>query len=192
MAAADVVTFKGHRLATINPRTGKPIAPKTVKDSDLAGLKAVFDWAVVNRRMASNPAAGITLRLGKSAELRSKGFTDGEALAILKTTLQVGERRASLETRAAKRRVPWICAYSEARVGEVAQLRKCDVRKDGEHWIITITPEAGTVKTNEARSFPIHTTSSNRGSWSSSPRLPRVTCSCAPAMPAVCWGFSRA
>jgi len=156
VTAADVVAFKDHRLATINPRTDKPISPKTVKDSDLAGLKAVFDWAVVNRRMASNPAMGVTLRLGKPAKLRSKGFTDGEASAILKATLQVGEGRERPETRAAKRWVPWICAYSGARVGEVAQLRKSDVHKDGEHWIITITPEAGTVKTNEARSFPIH------------------------------------
>lgn len=155
--AADVIAFKDHRLATINPRTGKPLSPKTVKDSDLAGLKAIFDWAAVNRRMASNPAAGVTLRLGKPAKLRSKGFTDGEASAILKATLQVGEGRERPETRAAKRWVPWICAYSGARVGEIAQIRKCDVRKDGEHWTITITPEAGTVKTNEARSFPIHT-----------------------------------
>jgi integrase len=156
VTSTDVVAFKDHRLATINPRTDKPISPKTVKDSDLAGLKAVFDWAVINRRMASNPAAGVTLRLGKPAKLRSKGFTDEEASAILKATLQVGGEREFPETRAAKRWVPWICAYSGARVGEIAQLRKCDVRKDGEHWIITITPEAGTVKTNEARSFPVH------------------------------------
>ncbi len=152
----DVVAFKGHRLASINPRTGKPISPKTVKDSDLAGLKAIFDWAVANKRMASNPAAGVTLRLSKPARLRSKGLTDEEALAILKAALQVGEGRARPETRAAKRWVPWICAYSGARVGEIAQLRKSDVRKEGEHWTVTITPEAGTVKTNEARSFPIH------------------------------------
>ena len=35
----DIVGFKDHRLATINPRTGKPISAKTVKDSDLAGLE---------------------------------------------------------------------------------------------------------------------------------------------------------
>ena len=100
---------------------------------------------------------GVTLRLGKPAKLRSKGFTDEEASAILKATLRVGGERDFPETRAAKRWVPWICAYSGARGGEIAQLRKSDVRKDGEHWTITIIPEAGTVKTNEARSFPVHT-----------------------------------
>jgi integrase len=52
--------------------------------------------------------------------------------------------------------VPWLCAYTGARVGELAQLRKEDIRRDGAHWIATITPEAGTVKTNEARDVVLH------------------------------------
>lgn len=46
VTSEDIVRFKNHRLATINPRTGKAISPKTVKDSDLAGLKTIFGWAV--------------------------------------------------------------------------------------------------------------------------------------------------
>lgn len=38
----------------------------------------------------------------------------------------------------------------------LAQLRKQDLRRIGEHWVITITPEAGTVKTNEAREVVLH------------------------------------
>ena len=38
----------------------------------------------------------------------------------------------------------------------MAQLRKEDIRHDGSHWILTITPEAGTVKTNEAREVVLH------------------------------------
>lgn len=152
----DVVGFKNHRLAALNPRTGKPISAKTVKDSDLSGLKTIFGWAVVNGKMPSNPAEGVTIKLGKPRRLRSKGFSDGEAAAILKaahTLKQGGER---LKTFAAKRWVPWLCAYTGARVGEVAQLRKEDVRREGRHWVITITPEAGTVKTNEARDVVLH------------------------------------
>jgi hypothetical protein len=78
----DVVRFKDHRLATINPRTGKCISAKTVKDSDLAGLKTLFGWAVSNRKLPSSPATGITIKLGKPARLRGKGFTDAEAKAI--------------------------------------------------------------------------------------------------------------
>jgi hypothetical protein len=38
----------------------------------------------------------------------------------------------------------------------MAQLRKQNLARHGEHWVITITPEAGTVKTNEARQVVLH------------------------------------
>lgn len=153
----DVIGFKDHRLAQVNPRTGKPISPKTVKDSDLAGLKAVFDWAVTNRRIPGNPATGITLKLGKVQRKRAvKGFTDAEAEALLRHVSALPPGRERPQTHAAKRWVHWLCAYTGARVGEVAQLRKEDVREEGGQWVITITPEAGTVKTGETREVPLH------------------------------------
>jgi integrase len=152
----DVLSFKDHRLAVINPRNNRPISPKTIKDSDLAGLKTVFGWAVVNGKMASNPAEGVTIKLGQPRRLRSKGFTDAEATAILRAALYVKRGGETPGTFAAKQWVPWLCAYTGARVGELAQLRKEDVRRQAEHWVITITPEAGTVKTNEARDVVLH------------------------------------
>lgn len=41
-------------------------------------------------------------------------------------------------------------------MGELSQVRKEDVRREHGHWIIKITPEAGTVKTNEARDVVVH------------------------------------
>ena len=47
-------------------------------------------------------------------------------------------------------------AYTGARVGEITQLRKEDViQRDGAHAIM-ITPDAGTVKSGEARVVPLH------------------------------------
>jgi integrase len=152
----EILRFKDHRLATINPRNGKHISAKTVKDSDLAGLKTIFGWAVTNRRIATNPATGITIKLGKSPKLRSKGFTDEEAKAILTASTNLQRTGEQPWTFAAKRWVPWLCAYTGARVGELAQLRKQDVSLEGEHWVIRVTPEAGTVKTNEARKIVVH------------------------------------
>jgi integrase len=149
----DIVRFKDHRLASINPRTERTISAKTVKDSDLAGLKTLFGWAVWNRKLTANPVTGITIKLGKPQKLRGKGLTEVEAKAILQAALKVtGEGR----TDAARRWVPWLAAYTGARVGELAQLRKQDVTKDGEHWTIRLTPEAGTIKTNEARTVVLH------------------------------------
>ncbi|PZN92706.1 MAG: recombinase XerD [Hyphomicrobiales bacterium] len=152
----DVIRFKDHRLSCLHPRTGKPISAKTVKDSDLAGLKTVFGWAVGNRKISANPAAGITIKIGKAPKLRSKGFTDAEAKAILEVASAITLPVRPTPTEAAKRWVPWLCCYTGARVGEMAQLRQQDIRREGEHWVVTITPEAGTVKTNEARQVVLH------------------------------------
>lgn len=152
----DIISFKDARLAEINPRNGKPISPKTVKGSDIAGLKVVFDWSVANRKLAANPAADVTLKLGKTKRTRGPGFTDEEALVILNhaTSYQRGSERPT--TAAAKRWVPWLCAYTGGRVGELAQLRKHDIREEAGRWILHITPDAGTVKTDEARDVPLH------------------------------------
>jgi integrase len=152
----DILRFKDHRLTNRSARTGKPVSARTVMDGDLAGLKTIFDWAVINRRLPANPAKGINIKVGKKPKLRTKGFTDEEARAILRATLSLPPSNDMPQTRAAKRWVPWLCAYTGARVGEIAQLRKQDVGKEDGHWVIRISPEAGTVKTNEARSIPLH------------------------------------
>jgi integrase len=106
--------------------------------------------------MVANPAEGVTIKLGKPRRLSSKGFSDAEAVAILAAAWNVKRGGETPGTFAAKRWVPWLCAYTGARVGELAQLRKEDLRREGGHWIISITPEAGTVKTNEARDVVLH------------------------------------
>jgi integrase len=152
----DVVRFKDHRLAEVNPRTKRRIAPKTVKESDLAGLKSVFRWAVANKLLPSNPAEGITLKLGKPPRLRSKGHTDAEATALLAASWALRPGREQSKLTAAKKWVPWLCAHTGARLGEMVQLRKEDLRREGAWWVLRITPEAGTVKTNEAREVVLH------------------------------------
>jgi hypothetical protein len=49
------VAFKDHRLNTPSPRNGKPPSAKTVKDSDLTALKAIFGWGAANQKIPSNP-----------------------------------------------------------------------------------------------------------------------------------------
>lgn len=153
----DIIAFKDYRLASINPRTKKRISAKTVKTSDLSSLRTVFEWAVINRKIRENPAAKITVQASKSQRLRAPDFTKEEMAAILKHSDGVVLGGAGAQTKAMYRWVPWICAYTGARVGEIVQLRKQDVWQDeGGAWFITITPEAGTVKTNEAREVPLH------------------------------------
>jgi len=152
----NVIAFKDHRLSNPSPKTGKMVSAKTVKDSDLSGLKVLFGWAVTNGLLTENPAVGVTLKLGKPARLRSKSLTNDEAKAILLGACCHERGSEHPKTFAAKRWVPWLCAFTGARVGELAQLRRQDVFQRDGIWVIRITPEAGTVKTNEARAVPIH------------------------------------
>ncbi len=147
----DVIRFKDARIE-------EGVKPKTVKDNDLAGLRRVFGWAVTNRRLPSNPAQGVSIKVGRQQRLRPKGFTEAEASALLGYALgcRRTNQRQHPKTVAAKRWAPWLCAYTGARVGEILQLRKQDIRREGELWVLTITPEAGTVKTGEAREIPLH------------------------------------
>ncbi|MCW6511918.1 DUF6538 domain-containing protein [Lichenifustis flavocetrariae] len=153
---SDVVAFKDHRLSTPSKRTGKPPSAKTVKDSDLSALKTLFGWAVTNRKLGANPATGITIKLAKPQRLRPKWFTDTEAELILSAALNANLSGDAPQLKAAKRWVPWLCAFTGARVGELAQLRKEDVTQRDNYWVVRITPEAGTVKTNEAREVVLH------------------------------------
>ena len=152
----DIVAFKDHRLASIDPRTGQHVSARTVKDSDLAALKSVFGWAVRNHKLPSNPAEGITIKLGKRRKTRESGFRDEEVKALLSACIKLTRGNDRPQTYAAKRWIPWLLAYTGARVGEIAQLRKQDVQQAVDHWRIVITPEAGTVKSNEARQVPLH------------------------------------
>jgi integrase len=146
----DVRRFKDHRIAE-----GRSL--KTVKDSDIAALKSVLGWAVNNGLLKDNPAAGLKVIAPKKARMREPGFTDEEARKVLrhardlKPSAGMGAKMA-----AAKRWVPWLCAYSGARVGEIVQLRQQDVRREGGLAFIVITPEAGTVKDKKAREVPLH------------------------------------
>lgn len=156
----DIVAFKDYRLKTINPKTGKPVSAKTVKASDLTAFKSVFDWAVSNLKLPTNPASGVNVKLGKKVKVRERDFTADEirALLIAADRVLAGTARAKNQTELAKRWVPWLCAYTGARVGELVQLRKEDLMQDQESgaWVLMVTPEAGTVKGKERRDIPIH------------------------------------
>lgn len=153
----DIVAYKNMRLATINPRTKAPLSAKTVNDGDLAALKTVFGWAVSNHHLHSNPASGITIKVAKPERQRGPGYTDEEAVSILKAALAYSAADDELaKTAAAKRWAPWLCALTGARIGEVLQLRRKDVQQAASHWTITITPEAGPVKNKKRRVVPLH------------------------------------
>lgn len=132
------------------------LATKTVNENYLAALKATCNWAVINGRIEENFAKDVSIKVRKTTRLREKGFTDEEAQTILHATGGPYPPKLSDHYKSARRWVPWLCAYTGARVGEIGQLRKQDIQERKGIAGILITPEAGTVKTDIARWVPLH------------------------------------
>jgi integrase len=89
-------------------------------------------------------------------------YGEHEARKVLQATLWPPTKNMSPEGWAARRWVPWIRAYTGARVNEITQLRAEDIKqarsRDGNSliWVLKITPEAGTVKDGEEREVALH------------------------------------
>lgn len=129
-----------------------------VNDVWLRAARVAFQWAKDNRRIPSNPFEGVKVAAGNAApKVREREFQDEEWRIILKATTAPVVGRMAAHNIAARRWVPWICAYTGSRPGEVTQLRAEDFsrHKDG-YWLMRISPEAGTVKGGQARTVPLH------------------------------------
>ena len=137
--------------------TAQGIKAKTINDTNFAALRSIFKWAKQRGWLASNPAAEAKIQGRGKTITRDRYFSEQEIAAILRAAQAVkGTARENPKTTAAKRWVPWLCAYSGARVAEVIQLRKQDVRKDQAGWVMRLTPEAGGIKNNTFRDVPVH------------------------------------
>lgn len=143
-------------LLSENGARGKPRDAGTVKRNYIGALKTTLSYGVSKRKLAANVAKDVDVRVPRKPKLRERDFTEEEAGAILAATLEPADSELSEYTARARRWIPWLCAYTGARVNEISQLRGGDVTQIDGIWSIRITPEAGTVKTGEARTVPLH------------------------------------
>lgn len=155
--------FKGRPASNISPDDAhawaeglltKERSARTVNDIWCAAARVVFGWAVKTKKLSSNPFVGAGVTQPRKVRTRETDeFTPDEARLILKASLDYDDKRPF---DAARRWVPWLCAYTGARGGEMTQLRGKDFRQQNGLWVIQITPEAGTVKTGKPRTVPLH------------------------------------
>lgn len=137
--------------------------PKTVSDIYLSAVRSMLKWAVENEKLDKNVASEVRQEKPKSVYARERGYTDVEALAVLRAcqhyspkTTGENRTREHPSTTAAKRWVSILCAFTGSRISEVVQLRKTDVFKTGDIMVMRITPDAGTVKSGGYRDVPLH------------------------------------
>jgi integrase len=127
---------------------------RTVSDIWVTAARSVFAWAHTQRLIRNNPFADTSVTVPKQIRTREKEFTTREIETILKSTLAVTDTRRPFK--AACRWVPWLCAYSGSRAGEITQLRGQDVQTRDSIVVLRLTPEAGTIKTSAPRTVPLH------------------------------------
>jgi integrase len=125
------------------------LRPKTIQDAKLAPMRAILQWGVQNKLIPLNPADGISLDVRSKQGEKKRSFTDAEAKLIL--------RAALAEKDPVRKWVPWIGAYSGARVSEICQLRSEDIIQIDNIWCMKLDPEAGSLKTSGSeRIIPLH------------------------------------
>ena len=155
----QLVSFLGHENASAltaddllrwkSSMVEAGLRPKTVRDAKLAPVRAILQWGVQNQLLAENVAEKITIDVRAKQGEKKRSFTDDEGRIILRAALS--------EKDPVRRWVPWIGAYSGARVSEICQLRREDIVEIEGIWCMKVMPEAGSVKTSGSeRVIPLH------------------------------------
>jgi integrase len=148
VTAKDAVRWRDHMLT-------QGIAPKAVRDVWLAAPRSVATHMLNALRLEINPFAGVRVEGVKAwKEDDERGFDPEQALTILSATVASPSHLISTEMKAARRWVPWICAYSGARVNEITSLLPSDVQQIAKHWCFVLRPEV--TKGKRLRRVPIH------------------------------------
>ncbi|MDH4439167.1 MAG: tyrosine-type recombinase/integrase [Rhizobium sp.] len=152
VTAFDVASFCDHL------RHERQLTAKTVSGKYLACIRTLYRRGISKALVTVDPTAVTKVKVPKKIIEREQGFTDAEAKRILSCALAApsASGRTEPHTRRAFRWVPWICAYTGARGGEITQLRKGDVTTEHGIPCIRITPEGGSVKNREYRIVPLH------------------------------------
>ncbi|WP_297778512.1 site-specific integrase [uncultured Roseovarius sp.] len=164
LAAKEFEEFRGTGvIATITPREADAWKLKMLEEAKLGNrtvrnrvenVRTVVGWAMAQSfgELFANGNPFYLIELPSYTETPSdmRAFTSEEARQVL--------RAARKETNVDLRWLPWLCAYSGARINEVAQLTKADFFEvDGEPFYRLTTMGGKTLKTQSSeRRVPVH------------------------------------
>ncbi len=132
------------------------LSPKTITDKYLSAIRAALSHGVKEFDLPFNAASGLADNRPVAAPERSKGWSEEEAVQILKATFGDSTKALSEPHKRALFWMPWMLAYTGLRAAEVAQLRGRDVREEDGIPYLLINPEAGSTKSGKAWAVGVH------------------------------------
>lgn len=149
----DATRLTSSALLTWREELLKTRTAATVLGSYLFPVRALLDWLVKEGELSENVAARLDMRLARQLRSADRSFSAGHASVILEASL-VPQPGLDPTLAAARRWVPWICAYTGAAVNEITQLCRRDVRKGDGAWHFRI--QSGVGRTASRRDIPVH------------------------------------
>ncbi|MBC9880874.1 hypothetical protein G8O24_26460 [Bradyrhizobium sp. INPA01-394B] len=123
-----------------------------IKNGYLAALKAVLNCAVQQGALEVSPCANIVVKAKPRPRTREKDLTDRETYAILRASLDPQGSAVSATVAATRRWIPWILAYTGARVAEITNLTSGHIIQEAGVWGFKIEKS----KNGTPRKIPIH------------------------------------
>ncbi|WP_370693816.1 tyrosine-type recombinase/integrase [Methylobacterium sp. NEAU K] len=139
----------------VRRRDVEGISPRAINKNDLVALSSIFRWGVgraSGQLLSTNPAAGIALDEPRIIAERERTFRDGEIASILSAASAVQPDAQNPTRSSARRWCPWLAAYSGARIAELMNLHRGDIRTEGGITFMQLR----VTKTGEPRTVPLH------------------------------------
>ena len=136
ISAADVEGWIAH-LKELKLKDERKLGDLRIKDGYFAALRAVFNMARKKNKIDENPCDGIVPDKKPRLRKREKDLRDSEVYAILKASLE-HQNHVSDDVANTRRWVPWVLAYTGARVAEITQLESKHIIKEAGVWGIDI------------------------------------------------------
>jgi len=160
--ARDFRTITGDDLHdwAVHRRDIEKVSSRSINKNDLVAVSSVLKWSmsrdarahVNGSQLATNPAHGVRLPEERRIVHREKSFRENEWKTILKAANAVQHDPRNPRASDACRWLPWLAAYTGARITELSSLMAGSIRKESGVWLLDFIETKSAV----ARSVPIH------------------------------------
>ncbi|MFH4617718.1 DUF6538 domain-containing protein [Vibrio furnissii] len=151
-----VPDFKGLSVDDVIALKPSPMSVSTANDT-MTDASSFFDWCVLNEYATKNVFKGLKVKTNKKASDERSAFTESDLKNLFQHPyFQGGERKHPHYYW-----LPVLGLYTGARLNELCQLHVCDVRRDDESglWTMTITntqEDQNTKNSSSVRTIPLH------------------------------------